>query len=154
MARLAPTKPTAESDPVRLAAWRSLDTLVRSMDRVLRQALDKERDLPLPWFRLLDALRVAGGPVGVGDLAAALRLPMSSVSQQLDQLEGDGLVRRLHGVGADHRQVLVTLTPEGRRSWQGGETTVRVALRRHVFAGVDVDDVAFVAEWCSGLLDP
>lgn len=154
MVRAAVPRPTAATDPVRLEAWRSLDTLARSIERLLRQALDEERDLPLPWFRLLDALQRAEGAVPVGDLAACLRLPMSSVSQQLDQLEDEGLIRRRYGAGTDHRQVLVSLTPEGRRVWRGGETTVRVTLRRQVFATTEPDEVASLAEWCSGLLDP
>ena len=60
----------AAPDPERLAVWRSFVIAHSLLDRALNQALLDERDIPLAWFEVLNALQLAGGRVRVMDLAA------------------------------------------------------------------------------------
>lgn len=61
----------------------------------------------------------AGHSLPLGQLAERLSCVRSNVTQLVDRLEGDGLVRRVPDPG-DRRSVLATLTEEGRRSYEAG----------------------------------
>jgi MarR family transcriptional regulator, organic hydroperoxide resistance regulator len=52
------------------------------------------------------------GPLGVGDLAAALRMDFGTLSPMLKRMEGKGLVTRRRQA-ADERRVRIELTPMG-----------------------------------------
>jgi DNA-binding MarR family transcriptional regulator len=137
-----------------MAAWRALDAAHQSVQRSLQQALMDERELPLAWFRVLDELQLVGGRAVIGEVAAALHLPPSSLSRQLDRLEDEGWVRRMRGVGTDYRHVVVALTPEGRQVWRGAETTVRQTLRRGPLGAFERLDVELLTSRCEGLVEP
>jgi MarR family transcriptional regulator, organic hydroperoxide resistance regulator len=53
-----------------------------------------------------------GGPQGVGELAALLRMDLGTLSPMLKRLEAKGLVTRRRPA-ADERRVLVDLTTKG-----------------------------------------
>lgn len=65
-------------------------------------------------FDVLASLRRGGAPYRktVGELAASSVLTSSAVTLRLDNLERDGLVRRIRS-GGDRRQVYAELTEEG-----------------------------------------
>ena len=52
------------------------------------------------------------GPLGVGDLASALRIDFGTLSPMLKRIESKGLVTRRRQP-TDERRVLVDLTPKG-----------------------------------------
>jgi DNA-binding MarR family transcriptional regulator len=89
-----------------------------------------------------------------GEVAEAARLSPASVTAMLDDLERDGIVTRVRG-DADRRQVLVTLTDEGRAVLKKRR---RLWLQRwdRALADVperDLDAAADVLRRISGLLD-
>jgi DNA-binding MarR family transcriptional regulator len=89
-----------------------------------------------------------------GEVAEAARLSPASVTAMLDDLERDGIVTRVRG-DADRRQVLVTLTDEGRAVLKKRR---RLWLQRWERALADVperdlDAAADVLRRISGLLD-
>lgn len=139
-----PARPRAEDDPARVAAWRALDAAQRATERALHQALMDERGLSLAWFRVLDRLQEVGGKALVGELTGALRVPPSTGSRQLDELEAEGWVRREFGSGPNHRHVVVVLTPDGRATWRAASTTVRQTLRRGPLAQLEQHEVGYL----------
>jgi DNA-binding MarR family transcriptional regulator len=89
-----------------------------------------------------------------GEVAEAARLSPASVTAMLDDLERDGIVTRVRS-DADRRQVLVTLTDEGRAVLKKRR---RLWLQRwdRALADVperDLDAAADVLRRISGLLD-
>ena len=61
----------------------------------------------------LTQLALAGEPLTLGDLAARLSCVRSNITQLVDRLEADGLVRRVDDA-ADRRSVRAELTDRGR----------------------------------------
>jgi DNA-binding MarR family transcriptional regulator len=68
-------------------------------------------------YKLLLKLRAEGPEQGLsaGDLSRALVMSSGGMTNLLDRLEGDGLVRRGSDPN-DRRSVVVTLTPKGRKA--------------------------------------
>src|SRR5260221_3184318 len=83
--------------------------------RVLEDRLEKALvsvELSMPKFSVLSALSRAGKPQTLGDLAAHLSCVRSNMTQLVDRMEADGLVRRLSDP-SDRRICLAELTPLG-----------------------------------------
>ena len=79
-------------------------------------------------------------PVTINELADALVLDRSGLGHSLRPLQRDGLIR-LDKDPADRRNVLVTLTDEGRRRFQEAYVLWRSAQERVVAAlGAEVAD--------------
>lgn len=70
-------------------------------------------------FHLLKNLHDAGGPLTMGVLAEGQGCARSNITQLIDRLEAEGLVRRVDDP-ADRRSVLAELTPEGEAKAQEG----------------------------------
>src|SRR5262245_18283359 len=64
-------------------------------------------------------LAEAAEPVPLGQLAERLACVKSNITQLVDRLEADGLVRRLPDV-QDRRSKRAAITPEGRRRTEAG----------------------------------
>ena len=93
----------------------------------------------LSWARygVLEQLAQAGEALSLGELAARLTCVRSNMTQLVDKLEADGLVRRLADP-ADRRSVLAELTPQGRESQaRGGEELRRVGAEFSAGLGRD-----------------
>lgn len=86
----------------------------------------------------LRALDEAGEGLPLGRLAERLRCVKSNVTQLVDRLESDGLVRRAPNP-ADRRRVLAVLTEEGRRRCRAG-LAARDAAHDALLAALDADD--------------
>jgi len=83
--------------------------------RVLEDRLEKALDsvqLSMPKFSVLSALSKAAKPQTLGDLALHLSCVRSNMTQLVDRMEADGLVRRLSDP-TDRRICLAELTPLG-----------------------------------------
>jgi DNA-binding MarR family transcriptional regulator len=75
-------------------------------------------------YGVLDHLARAGEPLPLGELASRISCVRSNVTQLVDRLEADGLVRREHDT-ADRRSVLAELTPTGRERHAAGTDQYR-----------------------------
>jgi DNA-binding MarR family transcriptional regulator len=86
------------------------------LQRAATTRLHREHGLSGAAFDVLASLRRGGAPYRktVGQLAASSLLTSSAVTLRIDNLERDGLVRRVRE-GSDRRQVFAELTDEGRR---------------------------------------
>lgn len=143
----------AAPDPERLAVWRAFLTAHSLLNRALNHALLDERDIPLAWFEVLNALQLAGGKVRVMDLADNLVRSPSSLSRQLNRMEDEELLRRDRGRPDDQRVVVVVLTREGRDLWRRANTTYLRVLKRHFLSKLTETDVAGVQRALSKVID-
>ncbi len=75
--------------------------------------------LSLAKFSVLSQLAQAGAPMALSELAARLSCVRSNMTQLVDRLESDGLVRRVDDP-ADRRVVLAALTPSGAKAQVAG----------------------------------
>jgi DNA-binding MarR family transcriptional regulator len=136
--------PGAAADPERLTWWRAFDAAHARTEVHLRRALLDQHDLALAWYRVLDVLAQQSAPQVLGAVAAALGVPLSSLSRQVDRLEERALVSTERGSHTNHRHVVVHVTADGKALWKQATTTVRQTLRRHVLTDIDptelVDD--------------
>lgn len=133
-------------DANRLAAWRDLQRVVLSINRLVDDDLRREWAVPLGSFEVLAALRELDGRARPQDVAARMRIPPSSLSRRLDRLEEEGWIARHRGVDPDdHRAVEVELTRRGRALWREMNVSYRRAVQRHFAAVLDDDEIAAVA---------
>ena len=101
-----------QSEPARTGnAMFALIHAARVLEDRLEKALDSVQ-LSMPKFSVLSALSKAGRPQTLGDLALHLSCVRSNMTQLVDRMEVDGLVRRLSD-SSDPRICLAELTPRG-----------------------------------------
>lgn len=97
-----------------------------------------ERGLSLPQIRILFRIRNAPG-IGVKELAEALAVSASNITQQVDKLVARGLVTRVERE-SNRRFVSLTLTADGDQV--AGEYSVAArSYVRHALAGLDHDEL-------------
>ena len=90
----------------------------RLIEERLEAALG-ETGLSLAKLKALRYLVEADAPMALGQLAEKIACVKSNVTQLVDRLENDGLVRRAPDPN-DRRSVLATVTAEGRARYQAG----------------------------------
>jgi DNA-binding MarR family transcriptional regulator len=95
----------------------------RAVERRLDEALVAV-DLSTPKYSALKHLALAGEPLALSELAARQICVRSNITQLVDRLEADGLVRRVEDP-KDRRSVRATLTPLGRERQAAGAQCVR-----------------------------
>lgn len=103
-----------DMDPTSIGVFGRISRL-QQIQHTVTSRLHSEHGLNPASFDVLASLRRSGKPYRktVGDLAASSLLTSSAVTLRLDNLERDGLVRRVRS-GSDRRQVYAELTESGR----------------------------------------
>jgi DNA-binding MarR family transcriptional regulator len=100
--------------------------LVRSVyhaGRLVENQLDSalsRHGLSIAKMGVLRALKEADQPLALWQVAESLACVRSNVTQLIDRLEEDGLVRRVPD-GTDRRSIRAAITDEGRRRCAAGE---------------------------------
>lgn len=84
--------------------------------------------LSMAKFGVLEALAHANAPLTLTELAGKLSCVRSNVTQLIDRLEADGLVRRVADE-ADRRSIRAVLTPEGAARAHAGALAFAQARR-------------------------
>jgi DNA-binding MarR family transcriptional regulator len=79
--------------------------------------------LSVPKYFALQRLVLAGGPVSLSSLAVRQGCVRSNITQLIDRLEADGLVKRVDDP-ADRRAVLATVTPFGAERFAVATTAI------------------------------
>ncbi|HEY9428261.1 MAG TPA: MarR family transcriptional regulator [Gemmatimonadaceae bacterium] len=74
-------------------------------------------------FQAIDVLARAGEPLTLGEFASRLKCVRSNITQLVDRLEADGLVKRVNDP-ADRRAVLAVVTPLGLKRQAAGAKVV------------------------------
>ena len=96
-----------------LPGWMALlRTAPRYVDFV-ESELRRDHDLTLPRYDVLAQLDLAGGRLGLSELAALIWLSPSGLSKLLDRMEASGLIVR-EPDPSDARSWFAVLTPTGR----------------------------------------
>ena len=90
----------------------------RAIERRLDEALESV-ELSTPKYSALTKLVQADEPLALSELAARMICVRSNVTQLVDRLESDGLVRRVEDP-RDRRSVRAALTPLGRERQAAG----------------------------------
>ncbi len=139
-------------DATRVGAWRDLQSITVEITRRVDEDLRNEWAVPLGWFDVLATLRQLDGRARPQDVAAAMRIPASSLSRRLDRLEEEGWVRRHRRLEPDGRAVEVELTKRGRALWREMNVSYRRALQAR-FAGILDDDQIETLTEINQLLD-
>jgi len=94
--------------------------------RALEGQLEKglaQVGLSMPKFSVLSELAKSGESLPLSELAAKLSCVRSNITQLVDRLEADGLVRRTDDP-ADRRSVRAALTPLGRERCRSGTDAI------------------------------
>ncbi len=134
-------------DATRLRAWRELQSLVGDLTRRIDDDLRREWAVPLGSFEVLAALRELGARARPQDIAAAMRIPASSLSRRLDRLEEEGWVARHRGVDPeDHRAVDIELTSRGRTLWREMSITYRRSVQAHFASGLSDEQITALSD--------
>ena len=97
-----------------------------------------ERGLTLPQLRILFRVRQEPG-IGVKDLAGALGVSASNITQQVEKLVTRGLMSRVERE-ENRRYVSLSLTADGEQMAGEYSVTARSYLRR-ALAGLDASDL-------------
>ena len=132
----APTHPAAGSQNASLNAF--LDVADRLYDRVTCSL--KGIGLSYAKYDVLSQLHRTGGPLSLGLLAEGQRCAASNITQLVDRLESEGLVRRVDDPD-DRRSVRAELTPEGARLAEEGTRQIE-ALRAQFVSGFTAAELA------------
>jgi DNA-binding MarR family transcriptional regulator len=114
----------------------SLLQAAQAVETRLEEAL-AEVDLSGPKFAALTHLVDAGEPVPLGELATQCACVRSNITQLIDRLEADKLVRRMDDA-ADRRSLRAAVTPLGRQRQRGARKVA--AVRRHRSTACDRPD--------------
>jgi DNA-binding MarR family transcriptional regulator len=108
-----------------------LDSLV-SLGQAIEQRMDEAAQplgLSVAKLGVLHALVQKGEPVPLGALSRDLHCVKSNITQLVDRLEADKLVRRVPDP-EDRRSVLAAITEEGRRQHNAGWQAVEEARQQ------------------------
>ena len=110
-----------------------------ALEEKLESALEKAQ-LSMPKYSVLNELVASGEALSLGELASRLSCVRSNMTQLVDRLEADGLVRRV-ACPTDRRSVKAEITEAGRiRQADGSKEVTR--LQQEVVAGVPAADRA------------
>ena len=115
----------------------SLLHAAHSLEAKLEAALSKA-GLSSPKYSVLAALVAKGEPISLSELASKLSCVRSNMTQLVDRLEADGLVRRTADP-EDRRSVKAAITEAGLARHEAGAQEI-ARLHEDFAANVDVDD--------------
>lgn len=99
----------------------------RALETRLEAAMDGV-GLSMAKFGVLKTLATASEPVTLTELASCQRCVRSNITQLIDRLESDGLVKRVDDP-ADRRSIRAALTPLGRERFVAGEKALKVLIQ-------------------------
>lgn len=103
-----------------------------------------EHELSIARYGVLDQLARAAEPLTLSDLAARLSCVRSNITQLVDRLDADGLVRRVPDP-SDRRSIRATLTPLGIERQIAGAAACE-AVQRDVSARLPAQDRAALVQ--------
>jgi DNA-binding MarR family transcriptional regulator len=105
--------------------------------------------LSMAKYSVVSELVSAGEPLSLSDLAARLSCVRSNMTQLVDRLEADGLVRRVDCPN-DRRAVKASITAEGRKRQAAGAEAI-ARLHEEFAANVAEDDRAALGRLLTAL---
>lgn len=113
-----------------------------SVEKRLEDSLEQV-GLSGPKFAVLRQLVLAGEPLSLKEVASRLTCVRSNITQLMDRLEADGLVRRIEDP-SDRRGVRAELTPLGVKRQSEGMLRVEAVQKELTEALTGIDHHVFV----------
>jgi DNA-binding MarR family transcriptional regulator len=123
--------------PAWLALLRTHARLWERLDAQMR----KDNGLTMPRYDVLMQLDLAGGRLGLSDLASAIVLSPSGLSKLLDRMETSELIRR-EPDPRDARSTFARITPRGRSLVRKARKSHHAWVQRAFGEALDDRDVA------------
>jgi DNA-binding MarR family transcriptional regulator len=124
-----------------MTAWMMfVRTHTRFWDQIESQ-MRREHGLTMARYDVLAHLNMAGGRLGLSELASAIALSPSGLSKLLDRMDASGLIRREPDPN-DARAAFATVTPRGRALVKNARTSHHELLRRTFGQALSDRDVA------------
>src|SRR5687768_2739691 len=119
------TQEKAIADVAPADAGAALFTFLDVADRLYTRISERLSSVGLSYakYEVLKHLRDAGEPVSLSSLADAQSCARSNITQLIDRLESEGLVRRVDDP-ADRRAVRAEITPQGHVQVEEGATQI------------------------------
>lgn len=142
---------TEKAPPAAPEVMFSLLGAARALEDRLEQQLGQV-GLSMSKFGVLTQLVDAGTPLALSELAARLSCVRSNMTQLVDRLESDGLVRRVDDP-ADRRSVLAAVTHLGEERQAAGAREL-AKVREEFTATLPVGDRAVLARALAALGSP
>lgn len=137
---------TPRPDSERIAAFRAVLVAYVSLRERLSRELEEERGLPLSWYEVMLFLNDAPERrMRITDLARALLLSKSGLSQLVSRMEDAGLVCR-EAYQRDRRGVFATLTDQGRRVFRRAAPIHLRGIQQHFGSRLTVDEARTLQE--------
>jgi DNA-binding MarR family transcriptional regulator len=152
------TAPTADNlpglDEIEQGCWQTfLESSTRLLEALNHRLMAAHR-LTMFDFLVLDLLaRSRGGCVRMGDLAHALVVGPSRVTQQVQRLEAEGLVHRSRS-DDDRRVVIASITRHGRVRVKPAAHTYGREIRRHYLDQMSRNQMIAMGDCCRRISDP
>ncbi|MEX2154332.1 MAG: MarR family transcriptional regulator [Gemmatimonadaceae bacterium] len=142
--RRSPRTNAPDAPDAMFALLGAADALYQRVERAMGEA-----GLSMAKYGVLQALAEAGEPLTLTELAAGQRCVRSNITQLVDRLEAEGLVKRVDDP-ADRRTIRASLTPSGKEKAAAGAKAL-AALQREFASLVSAPDRAAVARMLSAL---
>jgi DNA-binding MarR family transcriptional regulator len=137
-----------EDDRRWIPVWMQLvRTHTRLWDRIEAQ-MRRDHGMSMVRYDVLAHLNLAGGRLGLGELAAAIALSPSGLSKLLDRMEAAGLIRRDPDPD-DARAAFATITARGRELVAQARYGHHALLRQtfgHALDDRDVTDLSRIMQ--------
>ena len=134
-------KPTTELPAPAAETMFSLLHAGRVVEERLEAAL-ADAELSLPKYSVLSFLAESDEPLTLSEIAERMKCVRSNITQLVDRLEADGLVKRVDHP-KDRRAVYAALTPLGRERQARGAERVE-AMQRNFAAALSDGDAAIM----------
>jgi DNA-binding MarR family transcriptional regulator len=109
--------------------------------RMVESRLDNalaSQGLSIAKLGVLRTLAQAGEPLPLGQIAGRLACVRSNITQLIDRMEAEGLVRRIPDP-EDRRSIRATLTEEGRQRYMTG-IEEEAQVERDLFKGLSTEE--------------
>jgi DNA-binding MarR family transcriptional regulator len=141
-------------DEVEQSCWQMfLESSTRILETLNRRLMAAHR-LTMFDFLVLDVLaKSRGGSARMGDLAQTLVVGPSRVTQQVQRLEADGLVRRSRSA-ADGRVVIASITRNGLMRVKPAAHTYGRQIRRHYLDQMSRNQMIAMGDCCRRISIP
>ena len=129
----------------------SLSAVLAASDRIQRrlEASLVGVGLSISKFDAMDQLVSADEPLTLGELAGRLHCVRSNITQLVDRLEAEGLVKR-GSCPEDRRAVRAMVTPAGRERHEAGVAAIRT-VQTELASRLQPDDRARLIQLLSAL---
>ncbi len=114
----------------------------------IEKALE-EHDLSLAKLKVLSYLAQSRQSLALSEIAAKLNCVRSNVTQLVDRLEAEGLVRRLYDPN-DRRTVRAELTESGRLKQEAGAKAL-AATETELSSGLSQADIAMIGRLAAAI---